>query len=96
MQENYKGFVVDARSFELKDDMGWDSRFDLVKHDGAGVTVTPFTLEATFKTEAEAIAAALAHGRKRSTTDFQSDLLPRRTYRRRIGGWSSIVWSWTS
>jgi hypothetical protein len=70
MQENYKGFVIDARSFELKDDMGWDSRFDLVTHDGAGVTETPFTLEATFKTEAEAIAAALAHGRKKIDDGF--------------------------
>lgn len=70
MQESYKGFVIDARSFQLKNDMGWDSSFELVKHDGASVTINPFTLKATFKTEAEAIAAAVAHGKKKIDDGF--------------------------
>jgi hypothetical protein len=69
-RENYGGFVIEARSSELQNNLGWDSMFTLEKHDGQGVTVTTFYLPNPYGSEEEGIAAALAHGRKKIDDGF--------------------------
>jgi hypothetical protein len=62
-RENYKGFVIEAQSTQHRGDPRWDAMFILEKHDGLGVTVTPFYLHHAYVSERAATKAALAHGR---------------------------------
>jgi hypothetical protein len=69
-EEYYKGFVIEARSSELRDSLGWDSKFELRKDDGASIVITPFYLEKLYATEDEALTSAIAHGRKKIDDGF--------------------------
>ena len=63
----YKGFIIEARVGELSSDRGWAWDFSIEKHDGQGVTVTPF-FHQTFVSEPtaeRALEIAVAHGKKK-------------------------------
>ena len=49
-RRGYKGFVIDARSHELKGG-GFSAEFSIEEHDGAGVTETQFYLPDSFPTQ---------------------------------------------
>jgi hypothetical protein len=69
--ESYKGLVIEARSLQLQNDLGWASVFEIRKHNERdGTVITPFTLRAAFDSEAEAVDVALAHARKKIDEGF--------------------------
>jgi hypothetical protein len=74
-REHYKSFTIEARSGPLRDG-GWDAEVHIEKHDSQGVTITPFFLRETFKTEDEAIVAALVSGLKRIDDGFEPPIIP--------------------
>jgi hypothetical protein len=49
-RQGYKGYVIEARSCELKDG-GFSAEFSVEKHDASGVTETQFYLPNTFETQ---------------------------------------------
>jgi hypothetical protein len=69
-EEHYKGYIIEARSSELRGGLGWNSNFNIRKDDGASIVITPFYLENVFVTEDEALTSALAHGRKKVDDGF--------------------------
>jgi hypothetical protein len=69
-EEYYNGFVIEARSSELRGNLGWDSMFELRKDDEASIVITRFQLEGVFTTGEKALASALAHGRKKIDDGF--------------------------
>jgi len=69
-RQGYKGYVVEARSYELKDG-GFSAEFSLEEHDAAGVNVTQFYLPNTFLTQESAIEAALHAGRQKIDAGFE-------------------------
>ncbi len=68
----YGRFVIDPRSYELRDGNGWTSEFSLEEHDGRGVTDTVFHLRETFPTREEAIEAAIQAGRNKIASGLQT------------------------
>jgi hypothetical protein len=46
-RQGYKGYVIEARSCELKEG-GFSAEFSIEEHDGSGVTETQFYLPNTF------------------------------------------------
>jgi len=38
----YRGFIIEAHPYELRDLRGWSVEFYIEKHDSSGVTVTRF------------------------------------------------------
>jgi hypothetical protein len=69
-REGYEGFVIEARTYELKDG-GFTAEFSVEKHDGAGVTETIFYVKETFSTQESAIEAALQAGRHKIDMGFE-------------------------
>jgi hypothetical protein len=57
-RQGYKGYVIEARSCELKDG-GFSAEFSVVEHDASSVTETQFYLPNTFPTQESAIEAAI-------------------------------------
>jgi hypothetical protein len=70
-RRSYKGRVIEAWSFELKDGRGWDSAFFIEEHDSGGVTETQFHIPTVFPTQQEAIEAALAAGQQKIDLGFE-------------------------
>lgn len=69
-RQGYKGYVIEARSHELRDG-GFSAEFSVEEHDASGVTVTQFHLPNTFSTQESAIEAALRAGRQRIDAGFE-------------------------
>ena len=69
-RQGYKGFVIEARSYELKDG-GFSAEFSVEDHDSSGVTETQFYLPGTFPTQESAIKAALQAGRQKIDVGFK-------------------------
>ena len=63
-RQGYKGFVIEARSYEFKDG-GFSPEFSVEDHDSSGVTETQFYLPDAFPTQESAIEAALQAGRQK-------------------------------
>lgn len=63
----YKGFIIEAHPYKLRDIPGWTTDFNIEKHDGAGVTDTQFYFEKLhiFETEEAAIQAGIIAGRQK-------------------------------
>jgi hypothetical protein len=62
-RENYKGHVIEAMTFELRDKPGFVSELFIEKHDGEGVTVTQFYVQQIFKNNQSALQATVLAGR---------------------------------
>jgi hypothetical protein len=71
-RRGYKGSVIEAGSYELRDNLGWDSFFTIEEHDGSGVTATEFFLKSIYKTYEEAIAAAFVHAQRKLDSGFSA------------------------
>jgi len=56
-RQGYKGYVIEARTCELKDG-GFSAEFSVKEHEASGVTETEFHLPNTFETQESAIEAA--------------------------------------
>jgi hypothetical protein len=69
-RQGYKGYVIEARSSELKD-CGCSAEFSVEEHDASGVTETQFYLPDTFTTQESAIEAAIQAGRQKIDVGFE-------------------------
>jgi hypothetical protein len=69
-RQGYKGYVIEARSCELKDS-GFSAEFSVEEHDASGVTETQFYLPNTFETQESAIEAATQAGRQKIDVGFE-------------------------
>ncbi len=69
-REGYKGYVIEARSCEIKDG-GFSAEFSVEEHDASGVTETQFYVPDTFQTPESAIEAAIQAGRQKIDVGFE-------------------------
>lgn len=69
-REGYKGYVIVARSHELRDG-GFFVELSVEEHDANGVMETEFYLPATFPTHESAIEAAIPAGRQKIDVGFE-------------------------
>ena len=69
-RQGYKGYVIEARSCELKDG-GFSAEFSVEEHDASGATETQFYLPDTFPTQESAIKAAIQAGRQKIDMGFE-------------------------
>ena len=69
-RQGYKGYVIEARSCELKDG-GFSAEFSVEEHDASGVTETQFYLPDTFPTPESAFNAAIQSGRQKIDAAFE-------------------------
>jgi hypothetical protein len=69
-RHGYKGYVIEARSYGLKDG-GFSAEFSVEEHDASGVTETQFYLPNTFSTQESAIEAAIQAGRQKIDVGFE-------------------------
>jgi hypothetical protein len=69
-RQGYTGYVIEARSCELKDG-GFSVEFSVEEHDASGVTETQFYLPDTFPTQESAIKAAIQAGRQKIDVGFE-------------------------
>ena len=63
-RQGYKGYVIEARSHELKEG-GFSAEYSIEEHDAYGVTEKQFYLTYTFQSQELAIAAATQAGRQK-------------------------------
>jgi hypothetical protein len=66
----YKGYVIEARSCELKDG-GFSAEFSVEEHAASGATETQFYLPDTFPTQESAIEAGIQAGRQKIDVGFE-------------------------
>ena len=69
-RQGYKGYVIEARSCELKDG-GFSAEFSVEEHDERGMTETPYYVQGTFPTQEFAIKAAILAGRQKIEVGFE-------------------------
>jgi len=69
-RQGYKGYVIEARSSELKDS-GFSAEFSVEEHDASGAIETQFYLPDTFPTQDSAIEAAIQAGRQKIDVGFE-------------------------
>jgi hypothetical protein len=70
VREPYKGHVIEAMTFELRENPGYASELFIEKHDGEGVTVTQFFVPIVFSSNESALQAAVAAGRHQIDTGY--------------------------
>ena len=71
-RQGYKGYVIEARSLELKNG-AFSAEFTVEEHDASGVTETQFYLPNTFPTQESAIEAAIQAGRQKIDVDYDRE-----------------------
>ena len=69
-RQGYQGYVIEARSYELKDG-GFSAEFSVEEHDESGVTETQFYVRDTFPSQESAIKAAIQAGRHKIDVGFE-------------------------
>ena len=69
-REGYKGYVIVARSHELRDG-GFSAEFSIEEHDADGVLETEFYLPDTFPTQQSAIEAGIHAARQKIDAGFE-------------------------
>jgi hypothetical protein len=69
-RQGYKGYVIEARSCELKDN-GFSAEFSVEEHDADGVMETAFYLPDKFRTQESAIEAAIQAGQQKIDMGFE-------------------------
>jgi len=70
-RKRYKGRVIEARSNELRDGLGWDGACCIEEPDGGGITITPFFLTDIFPTQEAAIQTAFHAGQQKIDSGFE-------------------------
>jgi hypothetical protein len=72
----YRGFIIEAHPYELRDLRGWSVECYIERHDSAGVTVTHFYFDKprVFETQKAAIEAAVAAACKKIDAGFTPPL----------------------
>ena len=68
-RQGYKGYVIVARSHELKD--GFSGEFSVEEYEADGFMETEFYLPDTFPTQESAIEAAIQAGRQKIDAGFE-------------------------
>jgi len=68
-RQGYKGYVIEARSSELKDG-GFSAEYSVEEHEPSGVTERHFYLSSAFSTQESAIEAAIQAGRQKIDVDY--------------------------
>jgi hypothetical protein len=74
VRQGYKGHVIEAMIFELRDIPGFTSEFYLEKHDGQGVTVTRFFMPGIYKDSESAIEACVLAGRQKIDVGYSPSI----------------------
>jgi hypothetical protein len=69
-RQGYKGYVIEARSHELRDG-GFAAECSVEEHDPFGVTESQFHVPDTFPTQESAIEAAIQAGRQKIDVGFK-------------------------
>ena len=69
-RQGYKGYVIVARSKELKDG-GFSAEFSVEEHDADGFMETEFYMPDTLPTQESAIEAAIHAGRRKIDVGFE-------------------------
>ncbi len=69
-RQGYKGYVIVARSHELKDG-AFSAEFSVEEHGADGFIETEFYLPETFPTQDSAIEAAIHAGRQKVDMGFE-------------------------
>ncbi len=69
-REGYKGYVIVAQSYELKDG-GFSAEFSIEEHEADGFTESEFYLPDTFPLQESAIEAAIRAGRQQIDEGFE-------------------------
>ena len=69
-RQGYKGYVIEARSYELQDG-GFSAELWIEEHDASGVTETQFYRPDTFPTPESAVEAAIQAGRQKIDVGFE-------------------------
>ena len=69
-RQGYKGYVIVARSHELKDG-GFSAEVSVQEHDADGVMEMEFYLPDTFPTHESAVEAAIKAGRQKIDAGFE-------------------------
>ena len=69
-KQGYKGYVIEARSHELRDG-GFSTEFSVEEHHASGMTATQFYLPGTFQSQELAIAAAICAGQQEIDLGFE-------------------------
>ena len=69
-REGYKGYVIVARSYKLKEG-GFSAEFCVEEHDADGFLETEYHLPDAFPTQESAIEAGIQAGRERIDKDFE-------------------------
>jgi hypothetical protein len=71
-REKYKRFLINARAVPVKNRIGWSAEFDIEKHTGDYVMLTPFAIRGIYTSEDTALYAASLHGRKKIDAGFSN------------------------
>lgn len=66
----YKGHVIEAMSFELRDNSGFVSQLFIEKHDGEGVTVTQFFIPGVFMSDESALQVTVLAARRKIDSGY--------------------------
>src|SRR5208282_3045596 len=69
-RQGYKGYVIVARSYELKDG-GFSAEFSVEEHEADGFMETEFYMPDTFPTQESAIEAGIQAGRQKIDAGFE-------------------------
>lgn len=69
-RQGYKGYVIVARSCELREGE-FSAEFSVEEHEADGFVETEFYLPDTFPTQESAIGAAIQAGRQRIDAGFE-------------------------
>lgn len=73
MREPYKGYVIDARTYQLQESDEWVVNATIEKHHGDKVNSRPFSAcSPTFMTRNEALMASIEFGRQIIDGKFNS------------------------
>jgi hypothetical protein len=74
LRQAYKGHVIEAMTFELRDLPGFTSEFYLEKHDGRAVAITQFFMPGIYKDSESAIQACMVAGRRKIDAGYSSGI----------------------
>jgi hypothetical protein len=69
-RQGYKGYVIVARSYELKDG-GFSAECSIEEHESDGFMETEFFLPDTFPTQESALEAGIRAGRQKIDAGFE-------------------------
>lgn len=72
LRQSYKGYIIEAMTFELRGDLGFSSEFYVEKCDGEGVTATRFVMPGIYQDGQRAIQACMQAGRQKIDAGYST------------------------